>query len=337
MPAAPRPEERGLSEEAEGEAPHAAPLLRARRGSPAPEEEEVQPEGAGPVWRPAAIFRLPRVFTPQPTAEAPMLIMTKSLTKAAAPAAALRLAEPPSAAVARHLAASQGLAIPRPMRQPMETIFGRALGEVRLHTDQAAAQAAEAVGAEAFTVGRRIYFAPGRFQPTPEGAALLGHELTHVLQASSVGPQATALAAKAMAAAPPGAQAAPPRMVRLARESSAEREAEDTEARVKRLFEGQPQPMVLRKAQPEAGAAEAGGLSGLEPHLGMRPAAAEPSLPVARIVQASAEDSAAQAAPEKAVPAGPQASAADVHKLAEQVYRLIKSKLRIERERLGLR
>ncbi|QJY47957.1 DUF4157 domain-containing protein [Pseudonocardia broussonetiae] len=57
------------------------------------------------------------------------------------------------------------------------------LGLVRIHTDDTAADAAEAVGAAAFVLGRHVYFARGRYSPaTPAGQRLLLHELTHVLQ-----------------------------------------------------------------------------------------------------------------------------------------------------------
>ena len=55
----------------------------------------------------------------------------------------------------------------------------------RIHVGEHAQEAAEAMGARAFTLGGSdIYFGRGHFQPnTPEGQALLAHELTHVLEA----------------------------------------------------------------------------------------------------------------------------------------------------------
>ena len=53
----------------------------------------------------------------------------------------------------------------------------------RVVTGPRAAAAAEALGAEAFTVGDRIFFGEGAFQPSsPHGRALLDHELAHVAQ-----------------------------------------------------------------------------------------------------------------------------------------------------------
>jgi len=53
-------------------------------------------------------------------------------------------------------------------------------GQVTLHTDETAAQAAEGLGAQAFTFGSSIFFGRDRYQPgTPSGDKLLAHELTH--------------------------------------------------------------------------------------------------------------------------------------------------------------
>lgn len=64
-----------------------------------------------------------------------------------------------------------------------ETHFGRGLGDVRVHTDGAAAQSAQEINARAYTSGRDIVFGPGQYAPhTPAGQRLLAHELTHVAQ-----------------------------------------------------------------------------------------------------------------------------------------------------------
>jgi hypothetical protein len=52
-----------------------------------------------------------------------------------------------------------------------------------VHTNAQAAQSALALGAAAYTVGRHIVFAPGRYAPQATmGRQLIAHELTHVLQ-----------------------------------------------------------------------------------------------------------------------------------------------------------
>jgi hypothetical protein len=56
-------------------------------------------------------------------------------------------------------------------------------GDVRIHTDGAATRKAAELDACAFTVGGHVAFAAGEYRPgTPEGDALLAHELAHVQQ-----------------------------------------------------------------------------------------------------------------------------------------------------------
>jgi hypothetical protein len=67
----------------------------------------------------------------------------------------------------------------------MESRMGRDFGDVRVHTDGASAHAAQSLDANAFTSGRDVYFAEGKYQPdTHEGRHLMAHELTHVAQQS---------------------------------------------------------------------------------------------------------------------------------------------------------
>lgn len=70
----------------------------------------------------------------------------------------------------------------------MEPRLGHDFGAVRVHDDPAAARSAEAVHAAAYTVGRHVVFAAGRYAPGgSQGRALLAHELTHVVQQSRQG------------------------------------------------------------------------------------------------------------------------------------------------------
>lgn len=67
----------------------------------------------------------------------------------------------------------------------MQRRFGHDFSRVRIHSDDAAAQSARTMSAEAFTVGRDIVFGQGRFNPrTLDGKKLLAHELAHVVQQS---------------------------------------------------------------------------------------------------------------------------------------------------------
>ena len=65
----------------------------------------------------------------------------------------------------------------------MDARLGYDFSRVRLHCDERAATSADAVGADAYTVGRDVVFGRGRYAPqTPAGRILLAHELAHVTQ-----------------------------------------------------------------------------------------------------------------------------------------------------------
>lgn len=65
----------------------------------------------------------------------------------------------------------------------MESRFGHDFSQVRIHDDEKAAEAASAVNARAFTVGRQIVFGRAQYAPhTSAGRSLLAHELVHVVQ-----------------------------------------------------------------------------------------------------------------------------------------------------------
>ena len=85
---------------------------------------------------------------------------------------------------ANHLSASAGhpLHMPEGLRARLEARTGVNLGNVQMReSDQP-----ESIGARAFTRGNVIDFAPGEFRPgTEEGEALIGHEVSHVLQQAS--------------------------------------------------------------------------------------------------------------------------------------------------------
>lgn len=69
------------------------------------------------------------------------------------------------------------------VRGEFERRLGHDFGRIRVHTDAPAAVAAQSVAAEAFTVGRHVVFAAGRYAPeTAEGERLLAHELVHTIQ-----------------------------------------------------------------------------------------------------------------------------------------------------------
>ncbi|MCC2671837.1 MAG: hypothetical protein K0Q72_4308, partial [Armatimonadetes bacterium] len=81
-----------------------------------------------------------------------------------------------------------GQAIPPAQRAEMEQYFGHRMDNVRLHTGAHVSRAADSLQADAFTIGRDVFFAPGKLAvDTKEGKALLAHELTHVVQQTGMG------------------------------------------------------------------------------------------------------------------------------------------------------
>ena len=79
------------------------------------------------------------------------------------------------------------------IRSDMETRFGHDLSNVRIHTDDRAAESARSVDARAYTVGKDVVFAAGEYAPEKkEGKQLLAHELTHVIQQGASRPASPA-------------------------------------------------------------------------------------------------------------------------------------------------
>ncbi len=84
----------------------------------------------------------------------------------------------------------------RPLDPATRAFMGSRLrydfSRVRLHCDERAADSADAVGAQAYTVGQDVVFGRGGYAPdTPAGSALLAHELAHVAQDGGAGATTT--------------------------------------------------------------------------------------------------------------------------------------------------
>jgi uncharacterized protein DUF4157 len=98
---------------------------------------------------------------------------------------------------------SRDKSIPR----PVERLLGSAgeefgMGDVRIHTSEAAAKSAQSMRARAYTYGQDIVFNHGEFDPsTGAGRELLDHELSHIERQSS--PSLYQLAFQKQPAAPP--------------------------------------------------------------------------------------------------------------------------------------
>ena len=68
----------------------------------------------------------------------------------------------------------------------MESRFGTEFSDVKIHAGAESGQLSEALNAQAFTVGKDIYFNQGKYNPgTESGKRLLAHELTHTIQQSN--------------------------------------------------------------------------------------------------------------------------------------------------------
>ena len=79
-----------------------------------------------------------------------------------------------------------GSALDKDTRATMESRLGADFGYVQVHSDAQASKSAEAVGANAYTVGSDIVFRSGHFDPgSPTGQRTIAHELTHVVQQKS--------------------------------------------------------------------------------------------------------------------------------------------------------
>jgi hypothetical protein len=73
--------------------------------------------------------------------------------------------------------------LPEAVRGSFERTLDTELSGVRVHTGNQSAEAAEAVGAEAYTIGQDIHFGTAEYAPTnAAGLHLLAHEVAHTVQ-----------------------------------------------------------------------------------------------------------------------------------------------------------
>ena len=87
--------------------------------------------------------------------------------------------------IPKFLTPSGGKPIEGALRSDAERSYGRDFHDVRIHTDNDAAELAADLNARAYTTGRDIVFGEGAYQPdTFEGRRLIAHELAHVIQQS---------------------------------------------------------------------------------------------------------------------------------------------------------
>jgi hypothetical protein len=80
-----------------------------------------------------------------------------------------------------------GRPLPESLGRKFQPFLGFDQSHVRIHTHDETGRQVKKAGADAITIGRDIYFSPGKFAPdNPRGRALLVHELTHVRQQSGM-------------------------------------------------------------------------------------------------------------------------------------------------------
>ncbi|GIW72545.1 MAG: hypothetical protein KatS3mg102_2087 [Planctomycetota bacterium] len=174
-----------------------------------------------------------------------------------------------------------GMPLPEDLRRRVQEVTGRPVDpRVRIHTGEQAARAAEVLDAVAFAQGTHVFFGRNMFRPdTPEGFALLVHELTHVQQH---------LQGRDLAGEPqPGRRAATGRATRMllgGLGGGPGEELEGVQARGRpgshgTLARGRAEGAVVARFREEALAAAQGGTAG---RTGVRQAAAAGRAPVAR-------------------------------------------------------
>lgn len=147
-------------------------------------------EGEGVPARPLTLldrFASTPSVTPAPGPGPATLVFARARRKAlpAVPAPVSPRPGPPAAPLS---ALDTGRPLPAEDRRTMEPVIGASLSEVRIHTGPQANALASMLRAEAFTIGRDVFFGHGRYDPmTPRGRALLAHELVHVRQQTAIG------------------------------------------------------------------------------------------------------------------------------------------------------
>lgn len=77
-----------------------------------------------------------------------------------------------------------GSALPKDLRADLGNALGTALpADVRVHTGAASSDAAQAIGAKAYTEGADIHFGAGQYDPaSTSGRQLIAHEVAHTVQ-----------------------------------------------------------------------------------------------------------------------------------------------------------
>ena len=125
------------------------------------------------------------------------------------------------------------------LRRRVQAILGKDPGQVRIHTGEKAAAAAESLGARAFALGEGdVFFGRGEYQPhTREGMGVLVHELTHTADNQVAAAMSTGASRASSSAAEARAEASEARAVSGAgaAEAGARSQTEEEEIDIRKL------------------------------------------------------------------------------------------------------
>ncbi len=81
---------------------------------------------------------------------------------------------------------SEGMVLPKSVQEKLTPFLGFDISNIKIYTGPISAMASAAMGAQAFTLGKSIFFGEKKFDfNSPEGLALLAHELTHTTHFNS--------------------------------------------------------------------------------------------------------------------------------------------------------
>jgi hypothetical protein len=234
---------------------------------------------------------------------------------------------------------TEGRPLPGVPRRRVEAALGRRVPRrARVHTGTEGARVARSEGADAVTIGEDVYFAPGRARfDRPEGLALLAHELSHVERPVTGRPSYLSEG---------GAEEAAGAAERAVYERAVYERAAHLDARA---TSGQGPAQLVQGAEPSRSSAV--------PPRGPASLPLAPS-PVARKVMRRLPPEGTPAPTPVIRPAGARAAVEspvggataaearraeerdqergpDLERLAEEVYRRIRERVRLERERHG--
>jgi len=120
-----------------------------------------------------------------PTVEDRVLNLQRNIGNRSVQRMIAESAPPITGDVQAHAGHSGGEKLEPDTQELMESGFGSSFNDVRVHIDKEAEESAATLRADAYTTGRDIYFASGKYAPkSSDGQRLLAHELAHTIQQS---------------------------------------------------------------------------------------------------------------------------------------------------------